>query len=1219
MKKRIILIMIAVSMLLGAFPVNASAEAATVVDAWNIVLGDNIGANFYVKVPEGTANAAVKVTVADHAETYELTTPNSKGLYKVSVNAAAAQMTENITLQLVADGTEYTPVSYSIRDYAVCILTGTYSDKVKDLVKHMLNYGAAAQTYFGVKTDVLANDGYVINYEAQYPAEYPELAVEGQLAGVRLYGASLVMDSKVAVRYYFTADNVEGVTFSANGVNYSAVEKNGLFYVEVPGILPQQYSDSIVLTAQKGNEKLEVTYSPLTYMVRMSQKGSGEIKALVNAMYGYHQAAAAYLSSAGVTVKLPNVSGGTITADKEKYQWGDIVTLTATPDKGYALASLVVRKDGQPIAVCERYSFLAEDGIYTVEAEFAPSMFTVVSGNWNLEDQYYGNLTITEQKDGTTVVTNGKNYKEVSVTVKDYTPSKNADGSLKQGDFSMQISFIFDDGKEYRVRLHNTDTDKPNYKLQNMGGDNSLTGWKWQADLTAAQKEKLINGDGVKFHVKLVGANAELWVDGQLMKTVALGEAYNGKTAQIKLCMNGNSGVQNVEIPFTLVKAPETATVAIPAFESGTVTADKAVYKIGDTVVLTVAPDEGYSQKLYINGKPLLLDWKTNTYSFVATETTYNITGSFEPGLHAAAKDANRWDTANQAHGIMNAYYPNNADAWLMEIQDEYQAISVKAKNYLAGADGTGGEGFAVNIGFKLSNGKEYIFRVIRENGKYYHQRFGINGSDWTKKALDSAAIAAICAEGADFKLERTAADTLTLSVNGVVYDTYKMDGVTQEHWVTTAIIGHYGNKGQKVAIPFVLTNTAVSGEIQFKSSELSKYVIVYDNSNSDYQQYANQLKNKISEKYGVSLRVVSDRSSSKASHEILLGDTNRYDHISRVMEYSVTVNQGVFRINVGGSCSAENAITYLCENVFNGREVLLGDGEHYRTSLLTSSRELTNGTTARVMSANVLADAFSDDSYKNANYRAEIFAGMLVSYTPDVIGMQEVDRSWSNVLNTYLSKIEKTHGIKYSRYWATYEGKTNYTSLLYRSDKFKVDNSGVEVFSWWKDMGANYNYHMRNISWAQFSSLENSSKKFIVANTHWSYRTEHADGNTYLTGASKPIATDELRTQCKDETNRFMTSLKNMYPNYPVFLVGDFNTSLPYFTQWGWKPASFNVISEQAKNNGTALSTVPTSAFFDHIFGTGTYTIRCYEYFTDVNQHSKLTDHPFAYVDLAF
>jgi hypothetical protein len=85
-----------------------------------------------------------------------------------------------------------------------------------------------------------------------------------------------------------------------------------------------------------------------------------------------------------------------------------------------------------------------------------------------------------------------------------------------------------------------------------MGGDNSITGWKWQADLTSAQKEKLLGESGVEFSVKLVGPNAELWVDGTKMKTVALGEEYNGKLAQIKLCMNGNVGVKNIEIPFEL-------------------------------------------------------------------------------------------------------------------------------------------------------------------------------------------------------------------------------------------------------------------------------------------------------------------------------------------------------------------------------------------------------------------------------------------------------------------------------------------------------------------------------------------------------------------------------------------------------------------------------------------------------------------------------------------
>ena len=73
--------------------------------------------------------------------------------------------------------------------------------------------------------------------------------------------------------------------------------------------------------------------------------------------------------------------------------------------------------------------------------------------------------------------------------------------------------------------------------------------------------------------------------------------------------------------------------ITIDTMTGGTVTADKGSYDVGDTVTLTVTPAEGYSQKLYINGEPVMLDWKTNAYSFVATETSYTVTGSFVPGL----------------------------------------------------------------------------------------------------------------------------------------------------------------------------------------------------------------------------------------------------------------------------------------------------------------------------------------------------------------------------------------------------------------------------------------------------------------------------------------------------------------------------------------------------------------------------------------------------------
>ena len=429
-------------------------------------------------------------------------------------------------------------------------------------------------------------------------------------------------------------------------------------------------------------------------------------------------------------------------------------------------------------------------------------------------------------------------------------------------------------------------------------------------------------------------------------------------------------------MPFagTASAADANVVVDIPGFANGTVKADKASYKIGDTITLTISPSAGYSQKLAINGEPLLLNWKSNTYRFVATEQVYTITGCFVPSLAMGTSD--KWDTANQANGVINTYYTSGDSSWL-GIDGGYESIAVNVKNYLPGEGGTGVDGFAVTLGFKMSNNKTYTFRVIKENGKYYHQRMGITDSagkaDWTKKELDAATIAAICSKGVDFKLERTAANVLTLSVNGAVYDTYTMDGVTAANTVARTYVGHYGNNGQYIAIPYRLSLKAGVEGIPFKTSDLDKYVIIYDADEPDYAAYAQRLADQIAAKYGKTLAVQSDKAANSAQYEILLGDTNRYAYQGRVMECSVTVDEGKVRINVGGLFSADMAVIYLCEKVFNGQALTLYNGEYYHTSYLTSSQSISAGTTARIMTSNVLADAFSDDSYKKANYRAEI------------------------------------------------------------------------------------------------------------------------------------------------------------------------------------------------------------------------------------------------------
>ena len=132
-------------------------------------------------------------------------------------------------------------------------------------------------------------------------------------------------------------------------------------------------------------------------------------------------------------------------------------------------------------------------------------------------------------------------------------------------------------------------------------------------------------------------------------------------------------------------------------------------------------------------------------------------------------------------------------------------------------AEGSGKIGYAFTLAVTMDNGKSYGFRIIneRENGngdpRYIYTRFGASGcvTGWGGWCLLEAKAPGITekiqGDGAEFKLTRTGANTLQITLDGVVLDTYTMDGVTAANKVTSVGIYHYGNKGQTVQIPIVL------------------------------------------------------------------------------------------------------------------------------------------------------------------------------------------------------------------------------------------------------------------------------------------------------------------------------------------------------------------------------------------------------------------------------
>lgn len=263
------------------------------VEQWNIALDSDININFMLDVDDSIASTAqVKITVAD--ETYvkkvtELETVD--GLYQLCVEMAAAQMNDTISLQIINGSDGGKVLTYSVRQYCDTILSDSTQSAYHPLVKEMLHYGAMAQVLFDYNTAKLANEGITGTAANAVPASAETLQNEGKAGNCAFYGASLVYRDQIAVRFYFTGD-AAGLTFAADGKTYTPVAKDGMYYIEIADILPQNLHRQITLTAtdDSGNT-LTATYGPMNYIVRMHKKGNTDVKNLLKALYNYHLAA----------------------------------------------------------------------------------------------------------------------------------------------------------------------------------------------------------------------------------------------------------------------------------------------------------------------------------------------------------------------------------------------------------------------------------------------------------------------------------------------------------------------------------------------------------------------------------------------------------------------------------------------------------------------------------------------------------------------------------------------------------------------------------------------------------------------------------------------------------------------------------------------------------------------------------------------------------------
>lgn len=255
------------------------------VESWNLTLGGDLSVNFVVDIHEDIADTAkIVITVAGVEHIYD-------AAEKVSVNVAAAQMNDEITVQIVNGDDASAVKTYTVLQYAQYVLADESLSNYHQLVKEMLNYGGFAQIYFEYNDENPVNTDLEGVGAEEVPADAAaEMEVSGKVDGISFYGASLLFRNKIAVRYYFTVSgDISSYTFTVNGTEYQPeLKEEGLYYIEVADINPQDLDDAITVAV---NETLTVSYSPMNYIVRMSAKGSDNLKALMKAIYNYHLAA----------------------------------------------------------------------------------------------------------------------------------------------------------------------------------------------------------------------------------------------------------------------------------------------------------------------------------------------------------------------------------------------------------------------------------------------------------------------------------------------------------------------------------------------------------------------------------------------------------------------------------------------------------------------------------------------------------------------------------------------------------------------------------------------------------------------------------------------------------------------------------------------------------------------------------------------------------------
>ncbi len=300
--------------------ISAHYDCFAELKGYTLSLDGDIGINFYMKMDDFLLKdeyAYMRFTVQGSSDEYRtqkvsLADTNravigGQAYYVFKCRVAAKEMTSAISAQMFSGenpiSDEYT---YSVREYAEYILANSDSNveyqKAVPLVKAMLNYGTAAQAYFGTDGEAANATPYMTDEDRIVPAVNPRYihAVEPIMPmlpeGLEFDGYTLSLRSETTLSLYFICS--DELSFScSDGYDVVTTGSTSTYQVaRIRGIKASDLDKPITLTVTCGDNTYVFTYSVLSYCKAALSGNHPELEAVITALYRYYEAAENYVT-----------------------------------------------------------------------------------------------------------------------------------------------------------------------------------------------------------------------------------------------------------------------------------------------------------------------------------------------------------------------------------------------------------------------------------------------------------------------------------------------------------------------------------------------------------------------------------------------------------------------------------------------------------------------------------------------------------------------------------------------------------------------------------------------------------------------------------------------------------------------------------------------------------------------------------------------------------